>query len=124
MSKELTPIELENNLGPDVNGVVQRVPWKAYDVDEVDVLLAEKDTEIRRLNRVLWLARANTARQKHDYFALYNNNSQYLRLNINGGYSPDEEGMVTMHTAVEWCMIWKKVATKCHAMAERYGEEK
>lgn len=43
MCKELTPIELENNFGPDVNGVVHRVPWKAYDVDEVDALLAEKD---------------------------------------------------------------------------------
>ena len=46
---ELTPIELENNLGPDVNGVVHRVPWVAYDKDEVDQLIAEKDKEIAQL---------------------------------------------------------------------------
>lgn len=46
---ELTPIELENNLGPDANGVVHRVPWIAYDKDEVDQLIAEKDKKIAQL---------------------------------------------------------------------------
>ena len=46
---ELTPIELENNLGPDANGVVHHVPWVAYDKDEVDQLIAEKDKEIAQL---------------------------------------------------------------------------
>lgn len=45
MSK-LKPIELECNMGKDVNGVEHRVPWKAYDIDEVDALLAKKDEEI------------------------------------------------------------------------------
>jgi len=81
--EELKPIELECNMGPDVNGVVQREPWKAYDIDEVNLLLDEKDSEIeslksklesvqasayadsvdagmreRRLRRAVWLARA------------------------------------------------------------------
>ena len=77
------PIELENNLGPDaVTGEINRVPWMAYDVDEMDIYiaeleqkLAEKDKEIeslkashyaesvdagmreRRLRRALWMAR-------------------------------------------------------------------
>lgn len=80
---ELTPIELECNMGKDVNGVEHRETWKAYDIDEVDALLAKKDAEIeelkqkledakamhyaesvdagmenRRLKRALWLARA------------------------------------------------------------------
>lgn len=46
---ELKPIELENNLGPDANGVVHHVPWVAYDKDEVDQLIAEKDKEIAQL---------------------------------------------------------------------------
>lgn len=46
---ELTPIELENNLGPDANGDVHHVPWVAYDKDEVDLLIAEKDKEIAQL---------------------------------------------------------------------------
>lgn len=38
---ELTPIELECNMGKDINGVVHREPWKAYDIDEVDAAIAE-----------------------------------------------------------------------------------
>lgn len=46
---ELTPIELENNLGPDANGDVHHVPRVVYDKDEVDLLIAEKDKEIAQL---------------------------------------------------------------------------
>ena len=77
--EELTPIDLECNMGKDINGVVHREPWKAYDIDEVNLLLDEKDAEIeslkashyaemvdagmreRSLNRALWLARAYRA---------------------------------------------------------------
>lgn len=58
MSK-LTPIDLECNMGKDINGVEHREPWKAYDIDEVDALLAEKDKQIRRLKRVLYKACSN-----------------------------------------------------------------
>ena len=33
---KLTPIELECNMGKDINGVVNREPWKAYDIDDAD----------------------------------------------------------------------------------------
>jgi hypothetical protein len=51
--EELTPIDLECNMGPDVNGVVQREHWKAYDIDEVNLLLDEKDAEIAELKAKL-----------------------------------------------------------------------
>lgn len=44
-----TPIELEMPMGKDINGVEHREPWKAYDIDEVDSILAEKDKEIAEL---------------------------------------------------------------------------
>ena len=48
------PIELENNLGPDaVTGEINRVPWMAYDVDEMDIYIAEKDAEIAELKQKL-----------------------------------------------------------------------
>lgn len=48
------PIELENNLGPDaVTGEINRVPWMAYDVDEMDIYIAEKDKEIAELKSAL-----------------------------------------------------------------------
>ena len=48
------PIELENNLGPDaVTGEINRVPWMAYDVDEMDLYIDEKDKEIAELKKKL-----------------------------------------------------------------------
>jgi hypothetical protein len=89
---KLTPIELECNMGKDVNGAEHRESWKAYDIDEVDALLAKKDAEIaelkqkledakatayadsvdagmreRRLKSALWLARANHADTMQKY---------------------------------------------------------
>lgn len=47
------PIELENNLGPDVTGEINRVPWMAYDVDEMDIYIAAKDAEVQRLKHAI-----------------------------------------------------------------------
>ena len=72
---ELTPIDLECNMGKDVNGVEHRLPWKAYDIDEVNAAIAELKAQLesekasryaesvdagmreRRLKRELWLTR-------------------------------------------------------------------
>lgn len=95
-----TPIELEMPMGKDINGVEHREPYKAYDIDEVDSILAEKDKEIARLKadysakveelciektnvdtleqawkqskRALWLARAKRAIEKIAWFKLWN----------------------------------------------------
>lgn len=87
---KLKPIDLECNIGKDVNGVEHREPWKAYDIDEVDDSIAELkqiledvqatayaesvDAEMRdrRLKRALWLARANRALEKIAWFNLWN----------------------------------------------------
>lgn len=47
---ELEPIELECNMGKDsVTGLVNREPWKAYDIDEVDAAIAELKAENKML---------------------------------------------------------------------------
>ena len=127
MSNELTPIELENNLGPDVDGVEHRVPWKAYDIDEVDALLASKDkaitelkaeikrkegvgqrwfercmterTENCRLRRALWLARAERAKEHYHRY-----HGKFL--------CPLED--------IPEYVKWKQVERKCRAKAEQY----
>ena len=107
------PIELENNLGPDaVTGEINRVPWMAYDVDEMDLYIAEKDKEIeslkashyaesvdagmreRRLNRALWIARAEMART-----------SAWVFWNRKDDYNYNK---------------WKNVERKCRAKAEEF----
>ena len=58
---ELEPIELECNLGPDfVTGEINRVPWKAYDIDEAD-------SYIRRLKRKRCLAMARWCKTSAQY---------------------------------------------------------
>ena len=118
------PIELENNLGPDaVTGEINRVPWMAYDVDEMDLYIAEKDAEIaklkqkledvqathyaemvdagmreRRMRRALWLARALRARDIQRWWIA-----------------------VTCAPITERaCNVWHNVERKCRAKAEQY----
>ena len=78
------PIELENNLGPDaVTGEINRVPWKAYDVDEMDQYIAAKDAEIQRLKHTIsngdvhcmgWIDRCQELEEKFE--TLKNSNAE------------------------------------------------
>jgi CMP-2-keto-3-deoxyoctulosonic acid synthetase len=121
---EMTPIELECNMGKDVNGVEHREPWKAYDIDEVDALLAKKDAEIaelkqkledakatayaesvnvgmenRKLKRALWMHRAITAK--------FNKEACKAMREYNPFIGIDE-------------YKWQEVERKCLAKAEVY----
>ena len=121
--EELTPIDLECNMGPDVNGVVHHEPWKAYDIDEMNLLLDEKDAEIeslkaklesvqasayadsvdagmreRMLRRALWLARALRARDIQRWWL-----------------------SVTLAPITERaCRVWNNIEIKCLKKAEEY----
>lgn len=75
--------------------------------------------ENRRLKRALWLAREQTAIEKHNHFALCHNHSTDLYLCINGASIPTERS-TTMRLSSEWSMIWKRVVAKCRAKAEEY----
>lgn len=83
--KRPEPIELENNLGPDVNGKVQRVPWLAYDKDEMDLYISKKDAEIselkenyRNLRRNLFKAGAKWAKQEKMVNNKYESAKRYI----------------------------------------------
>lgn len=58
-------VELDMKL-KEVMNVMQvsgeRIPSGYYKKPEVDAVIAEKDAEIRRLNRLLWNARATAAK--------------------------------------------------------------
>ena len=43
-----------------------------YNEEKVNAVLAEKDEEIRRLNRAMWIARAKRAIEKIAWFKLWN----------------------------------------------------
>ena len=119
---EMTPIELECNMGKDINGVEHREPWKAYDIDEVDAIIAQKDFEIdrlkaenERLKRALWLARAERAEEKQQLFHF---SLGYEKLCIDGFYDP-YSGRREL-TPKQWIKVFNKVYVKCLKKAEEY----
>lgn len=73
---ELTPIELECNMGKDsVTGLVNREPWKAYDIDEVDAAIAELKSENKMLkehiangdvSRITWIDEATELKAENE----------------------------------------------------------
>lgn len=70
MSKELKAYsvvassETQNYINGETN-----LAFEAYDADEVDALLAEKDEEIRKNRRAMWLARAWFCGRSSEYFS-------------------------------------------------------
>lgn len=99
--------------------------YEMYKVSEVDAVLAEKDAEIRRLKRALWLARAESAK---------NAECRYHRLAQKEVCDPQPHGWSCyingevyptgkMSRKLEphyWCDIWDEVERKCRAKAEAY----
>lgn len=83
-----------------------------------DALLAEKDAEIRRLKRALWLARANRADGEFIYWcARLAMESGFTKADIRG-YSVNTKRK--LRTIGEWIEVWKNVRSKCLKKAEEY----
>lgn len=68
--------EEAENLVKDYNARYLRYSYEwfeeTYDADEADAVLAEKDAEIRKLQRAMWIARAKRAIEKIAWFKLWN----------------------------------------------------
>jgi hypothetical protein len=72
----------------------------------------------RRLNRALWLARANDAKHLVTVFENYDY-LDFYKLNIK---QESARTLMTckLRTPAEWVNIWKEVERKCRAKAEEY----
>lgn len=77
-----------------------------YDINEVDAILAEKDAEIRRLNRKYWNDKADEAAKMKRL--IYDGEIIYLDEYCN------EKDWRIMHK------VWEDEETKCRAKAEEY----
>ena len=81
--------------------------------DSVDAGMRE-----RRLNRSLWLARANSAEGQFFYWcARFGVESGFTKTDIRG-YSVNTKRR--LRTIGEWIEKWKNVKSKCRAKAEEY----
>ena len=81
---------------------------QVYLKPEVDKILEEKDVEIRRLKRALWLARADRAVMTLDYFTL---KCRWFKDYMN--VEPPKCDVKMIHK-------WAGVERKCRAKAKEY----
>lgn len=90
----------------------------AYLKDEVDDVLAEKNTEIRRLRRALWLTRAERAKERKFHF----DTLDYLGISAVTINFESARTWMTCKTEEpsKWAIIFEKVEQKCRAKAEQY----
>jgi exopolyphosphatase/pppGpp-phosphohydrolase len=88
-------------------------------VAQLKAELVEQESENRKTQRALWLARAERSASWQIHFSLCHNHSIEREFSINGASMPCEE-MATMRTAKDWAMIWKKVERLCLKKAEEY----
>ena len=89
-----------------------------YDIDEVDAVLAEKEADIRRLQRALWLARAERANERKIHFDLLD----YLGISVVTINFQSARTWMTCKTKEpsKWAIIFEKVEQKCLAKAKEY----
>ena len=124
--RELTPIELECNMGKDANGVEHREPWKAYDIDEVDSAIAELKRENAELKDEI--KRLENVRKVH--IESIESMCEGLKLNAKQICKTQRAlWLARAERAKEMCQRlliqgfdpkWEEVERKCRAKAEEY----
>lgn len=90
-----------------------------YTKRDVDAVLAEKDAEIRRLKRALWLARASEASKEVNYWTC-ENESSYAIVDFNVNHETIVSYKAPHHRPYKWIQIWENIERKCRAKAEEY----
>lgn len=88
---------------------------------EVTKVIAEKDDEIRKLNRELWLERARRAEARKNYwYARSCHEGDDFLVSIDG--SPVKYIGCIKRTNYDWLLTWSEVESKCRAKAEKFKE--
>lgn len=107
--KAIAELKAENE---SLKAKLESVQASAY-ADSVDAGMRE-----RRLNRALWLTRANSAEGQFFYWcARFGVESGFTKTDIRG-YSVNTKRR--LRTIGEWIETWKNVERKCRDKAEEY----
>ena len=145
---ELTPIELECNMGKDsVTGLVNREPWKAYDIDEVDAAIAELKSENKMLkehiangdvSRITWIDEATELKAENEQLKakLESVQASAYADSVDAGMRERRLRRALYKACAMWadrtrliCSIfgsntpkirWERMFDKCRAEAEKY----
>lgn len=90
-----------------------------YPKSEADKVIAEKAVEIRRLQRALWLKRADDAAKEVNFWNL-ENESYYAIVDFNIRHETIVSYEASHHRPYKWILIWENIERKCRAKAEEY----
>ena len=83
----------------------------------------DADKELRKLQRALWLARAERA--GHCVSVFFFVTDEYLNTPLNiYGYAAKKIGMNRMLKPRRWMKIWQKVELLCRTYADKFKEAK
>lgn len=103
------------DVNPDVVDILGCTEWAGYDKEEAD-------KAFRKLQRALWLARAELADSKVSYWCVrFGVESGFTKVDIYG-YSVNTKRK--LRTIKEWFEMWKNVERKCRAKADKFKEAK
>ena len=96
-------------------GSVEQGEYWAYDAEDVDAVLAEKDKENRKLQRALWVTRTAMAKSEKDRWNAH----------IDCGERRNRKDPAYVKTGKrlyvdEWRKLWENNERKCRAKAEEY----
>ena len=89
---------------------------------QLDGLRYDKDAEIRRLKRALWLARAERANEIHFMWCqlIYDKKYGIVKFNVRKEWYKNIKQGQTLHTPQGWADVWDEVEYRCRAKAEEY----
>lgn len=128
-AKELS-IELQKRNKAIADNAISNVEsYKSKRDAEIESLKASHYAEMvdagmreRKLERALWLARANNAINSYDKWNLFANFESEDKLFTIDEYdeTPGVTDFSTLRTYAEWCKVWQNVARKCLKKAEEH----
>ena len=94
-------------------------PPMMYEKSEVDAAIAELKDENRKLKRALWLARAERAEARKNYWYVRSIHEGDKDLWSIDGSAVKYIGCIK-RTNYDWLLTWSEVESKCRAKADVY----
>lgn len=87
---------------------------------------SEADKEFRKLQRALWLARAERAEEIHFMWCqfIYDRKYGIVKFNVKKEWGENIKKGQILHTPQGWADVWEEVERKCRAYSDKFKESK
>lgn len=104
----------------DPDSLVEREPPQTYDLCKCCELVNQLVWKEKRLERALWLTRAERAKECHFMWCqlIYDKKYCIVKFNVRKEWGENVKQGQTLHTPQGWADVWDNVESKCRAKAE------